>query len=75
MRLASLAKCGPTGYNGPVSRSRKPYGDPDRVLLPIVSARMLTILAAFVWYAGGIVLLLKGGSLLAEATALSPGQP
>lgn len=37
-----------------------------------VSARTLHILAALVWYAGGIVLLLKGGSLLAEADALEP---
>ena len=39
-----------------------------------VSARTLNILAALVWYAGGIVLLLKGGSLLAEAEALDPGK-
>jgi len=31
-------------------------------------------MAAVVWLAGGIVLLLKGGSLLAEAHALEPGQ-
>ncbi len=37
-----------------------------------ISARTLHILAALVWYAGGIVLLLKGGSLLAEAEALEP---
>ncbi len=40
-----------------------------------VSARILNILAALVWYIGGIVLLLKAGSLLAEAEALQPGQP
>jgi hypothetical protein len=39
-----------------------------------VSARTLNILAALIWYAGGIVLLLKGGSLLIEAEALEPGQ-
>ena len=39
-----------------------------------VSARTLNILAALVWYAGGIVLLLKGGSLLIEAEALDPGK-
>ena len=39
-----------------------------------VSARTLNILAALVWYAGGIVLLLKGGSLLVEAEALEPGR-
>ncbi len=39
-----------------------------------VSARTLNILAALVWYTGGIVLLLKGGSLLLEAEALDPGQ-
>lgn len=37
-----------------------------------VSARSLHVLAALVWYAGGIVLLAKGGSLLAEAEALDP---
>ena len=42
--------------------------------MPIVSARTLNILAALVWYAGGIVLLLKGGSLLVEAEALMPGK-
>jgi len=39
-----------------------------------VSTRTLKILAAFVWYAGGIVLLLKGSSLLAEAGSLKPEQ-
>ena len=39
----------------------------------VVSRRMLHILAATVWYAGGIILLLKGGSLLREAAALRPG--
>jgi hypothetical protein len=38
-----------------------------------VSARSLNVLAALVWYMGGIVLLLKGSSLLAEAAALRPG--
>ena len=38
------------------------------------SARSLSILAALVWYVGGIVLLLKGGSLLLEAHALKPEQ-
>jgi hypothetical protein len=37
-----------------------------------VSARMLHILAALVWYAGGFVLLLKGGGLLLEAEVLEP---
>jgi hypothetical protein len=41
--------------------------------MPTVSARSLNILAALVWYVGGFVLLLKGGSLLAEATSLRPG--
>lgn len=40
----------------------------------VVSPRSLNVLAALVWYIGGIVLLLKGGSLLAEAQSLSPGQ-
>ena len=39
-----------------------------------VSARTLHILAALVWYAGGIVLLLKGSSLLVEAESLDPGR-
>jgi hypothetical protein len=41
-------------------------------MLRIVSTRSLKVLAAVVWYAGGIALLLKGGSLLAEADALRP---
>ena len=41
--------------------------------MPSVSPRSLNFLAALVWYAGGIVLVLKGGSLLAEAAALGPG--
>jgi hypothetical protein len=40
-----------------------------------VSARTLNILSALVWYGGGIALLLKGRSLLAEAEALNPAQP
>jgi hypothetical protein len=40
-----------------------------------VSARSLKILAALVWYIGGIVLLLKGTSLLLEAEEARPGQP
>jgi hypothetical protein len=39
-----------------------------------VSIRTLNILAAFVWYVGGVVLLLKGGSLLIEAHSLKPEQ-
>jgi hypothetical protein len=38
------------------------------------SARTLNILAAFVWIVGGLVLLFKGGSLLAEAGALKPSE-
>ena len=37
-----------------------------------VSARTLNILAALVWYAGGIVLLIKGSTLLVEAHTLRP---
>ncbi len=40
----------------------------------IASTRRLKILAALVWYVGGIVLLLKGSSLLVEAEALRPAQ-
>jgi hypothetical protein len=36
------------------------------------SKRTLNILAAIVWYAGGIVLLLKGSRLLIEANFLEP---
>lgn len=38
------------------------------------SRRTLTILAALVWYAGGVVLLVKGGTLLFEAADLAPGR-
>ena len=38
------------------------------------SIRTLNILAAFVWYVGGIVLLIKGVSLLVEAYSLKPEQ-
>ena len=37
-----------------------------------VSTRTLNVLAAFVWYVGGIVLLLKGSTMLAEAHSLRP---
>ena len=37
-----------------------------------VSTRTLNILAAFVWYTGGIVLLVKGCCLLAETYLLKP---
>ena len=37
-----------------------------------VSHHTLKILAALVWYVGGIVLLIKGGSLLLEAELLQP---
>jgi hypothetical protein len=40
--------------------------------MPTVSTRSLNIMAALVWYAGGVVLLIKGGSLLAEAEGLRP---
>jgi hypothetical protein len=42
-------------------------------MLPTTSNRSLKALSALVWYGGGIVLLLKGGSLLTEAAALRPG--
>jgi hypothetical protein len=38
------------------------------------SIRTLNILAATVWYVGGIVLLIKGFSLLVEAYSLKPEQ-
>lgn len=38
------------------------------------SHRTLKILAAIFWYVGGIVLVLKGGSLLVEANMLKPEQ-
>jgi len=37
-----------------------------------VSARTLRIIAALIWYIGALVLAIKGGSLLMEATALRP---
>ncbi|MFC1760422.1 hypothetical protein ACFLZD_02750 [Candidatus Neomarinimicrobiota bacterium] len=38
----------------------------------IVSNHILNILAAIVWYTGGIVLLLKGSNLLIEADTIKP---
>lgn len=38
----------------------------------VVSPRILNILAAIVWYTGGIILLLKGYRLLTEANILKP---
>ena len=40
--------------------------------LPTVSHHTLKVLAALAWYAGGLVLLIKGGSLLMEAAAIRP---
>jgi len=37
------------------------------------SPRLLTVLAALVWYIGAVALSIKGGALLAEAAALAPG--
>ncbi len=45
-----------------------------KLTLLVVSTRSLKILAALVWYVGGIILLLKGSSLLLEADALKPEQ-
>jgi hypothetical protein len=42
--------------------------------LRTVSHRTLNILAALVWYVGGIVLMIKGFSLLREAESLQPDQ-
>ena len=42
--------------------------------MSVTSTRWLKILAALAWYVGGIVLLLKGSSLLVEAEALRPEQ-
>ena len=38
----------------------------------IVSGKTLKILAAFLWYIGSIILMLKGNSLLSEAEMLKP---
>lgn len=38
------------------------------------STRTLNVLAAFVWYVGGTVLIIKGSSLLVEAYSLKPEQ-
>ena len=38
------------------------------------STRTLKILAALLWYVGGIILVSKGSSLLIEANMLKPGQ-
>ncbi|MCJ7568786.1 MAG: hypothetical protein MUO58_14730 [Anaerolineales bacterium] len=45
----------------------------DEMRIFTVSARTLYILAAFVWYIGGIQLLQKGLSLLTEADAMTSG--
>jgi uncharacterized membrane protein len=42
------------------------------IAMAIVPVHILHILAALVWYAGSIALLLKGGSLLVEAEAIDP---
>jgi hypothetical protein len=49
---------------------------PKGFKLPLrtVSHRTLNILAALVWYIGGIVLMIKGCSLLIEAESLQPDQ-
>lgn len=41
--------------------------------LSVVSQNSLKVLAALVWYLGGVALLYKGGRLLVEADALEPG--
>ncbi len=40
----------------------------------ITTFRTLKILAALIWYIGGIILVLKGGSLLIKADMLKPEQ-
>ncbi len=40
----------------------------------LTTSRTLKILAALLWYIGGIILVLKGGSLLIEADSLKPEQ-
>lgn len=42
------------------------------IIMLTVSHRTLKFLAAFVWYIGSFVLLLKGGSLMLEAKAIEP---
>ena len=44
----------------------------SEILRSTASTRTLNILAAIVWYVGGIVLLWKGSSLLVEANELRP---
>ncbi len=39
-----------------------------------ISNRNLKIISAFIWYIGGIVLIIKGSSLLLEAEKLDPKQ-
>lgn len=39
-----------------------------------VSHKVLKFISALVWYTGGLVLILKGSSLLLEADYLKPGQ-
>jgi hypothetical protein len=39
----------------------------------VAYVRLLNILAAFVWYLGGVILLIKGGKLLVGSVSLFPG--
>ena len=45
----------------------------EKTPLFAVSGPILKVMAAGVWYVGGVMMLLKGGRLLAEADALKPG--
>ena len=49
-----------------------PLVDPGR---RIAHVRILNVLAALVWCLGGVVLVVKGGTLLAGSASLFPGSP
>lgn len=63
----------PLGYSGGARKDEILSSGVGKIAMASVPAHILHILAALVWYAGGIVLLVKGGSLLTEAEALDPG--
>lgn len=62
---------------GMVKREEKSSGPPDAREEPCKrspsTVRNLNLLAAFVWSAGGVVLLFKGGGLLMGSVSLFPG--
>lgn len=58
----------------PIYPKLQVFANVHRLSMLNVSRRTLYILAAIVWHIGGIVLLIKGTSLLLEADSLRPEQ-